>query len=93
MGRQMVGAVTSGSCRTINKVVVNTRDTCMQVMQNCKAESKIRFDNYKGGSKRLIMLIMEQIISILCFWHISLYNITLTILASAHEPMMSFVRN
>lgn len=88
MGRQMVGAVTSGSCRKINKVLVNTRDACMQVMQNCKAESKIRFDNYKGG-----MLIMEQIISILCFWHISLFNITLRISASAHEPMMSFVRN
>ena len=59
MGRQMVGGATSGSCRTINKVLVNTRDTCMQVMQNCKAESKIRFDNYKGETKRLIMLIME----------------------------------
>ena len=56
----------------------NTRDTCMQVIQ---------------VKVRLIMLIMEQIISIFCFWDISLSIMTLRILASAHEPMMSFVRN
>ena len=39
----MEGISHEGEYFRIFKVVVNTRDTCMQVMYNCKAESKIRF--------------------------------------------------
>ena len=67
-GLYLEGLIHEGAYFRKFTVVVNTRDTCMQVMQNCKAESKIRF--IKG--------------------HLGVYH---DIKASAHESMMSFVRN